>query len=60
MWRSKEGEAMWWFLSAAVVVIGTLALDHLGALGNRRRPLTLGRFVGAMMLMFGVALIVSR
>lgn len=51
---------MWWFLSAAVVVIGTLALDHLGALGNRRRPLTLGRFVGAMMLMFGVALIVSR
>jgi uncharacterized membrane protein YdcZ (DUF606 family) len=44
------------FLLAAVAVVGGLLLDHFGLTGPNPRPITLGRVVGAGIILLGVAL----
>lgn len=41
---------------AAVVMIAVLLLDHFGLAGRERRPVTLGRALGATLILLGVAL----
>ena len=45
-----------WFLLAAVVMIVVLLLDHFGLAGRERRTVTLGRALGATLILLGVAL----
>ncbi|MDP9455359.1 MAG: DMT family transporter [Actinomycetota bacterium] len=45
------------FLLAAVAVIVDLLVDHFGLAGRKPRPLTLGRAVGAGLILLGVALL---
>jgi uncharacterized membrane protein YdcZ (DUF606 family) len=46
-----------WFLLAVLVVIGALLVDHLGLVGREHRPITLGRIIGAGLMLLGVALV---
>jgi len=45
-----------WFLLAVVVVVGALLVDHFGLAGRDPRPVTLGRVVGAGLILLGIAL----
>ena len=45
-----------WFLLAVIAVIAALLVDHLGLAGRDPRPVTLGRVVGAGLILLGVAL----
>lgn len=46
-----------WFLLAVLVVIGALLVDHLGLVGREPKPITLGRIIGAGLMLLGVALV---
>jgi uncharacterized membrane protein YdcZ (DUF606 family) len=46
-----------WFLLAVLLVIGVLLVDHLGLLGREPKPFTLGRIIGAGLMVLGVALV---
>ena len=50
-------EMIGWFLLAVLVVIGALLVDHLGLVGREPRPITLGRIIGAGLMLLGVALV---
>lgn len=45
-----------WFLLAVVAVIAVLLVDHFGLAGREPRPVSLGRIVGAGLILLGVAL----
>jgi uncharacterized membrane protein YdcZ (DUF606 family) len=51
---------MVWFILAATLLAGALLLDHYGLTGRERRPITLGRVLGALALLGGLVLILSR
>src|SRR5215207_788958 len=46
-----------WFLLAVLVVIGALLVDHLGLVGREPKPITLGRIIGAGLMLLGEALV---
>jgi hypothetical protein len=50
-------EMIGWFLLAVLVIIGALLIDHLGLVGREPRPITLGRIIGAGLMLLGVALV---
>ena len=51
-----ENGTVGWFLLAVVAVIVALLVDHFGLAGRAARPVTLGRVVGAGLILLGVAL----
>ena len=51
-----ENGTVGWFLLAVVAVIVALLVDHFGLVGRAPRPVTLGRVVGAGLILLGVAL----
>jgi uncharacterized membrane protein YdcZ (DUF606 family) len=48
------------FALAATLLAGALLLDHYGLVGRERRPITLGRLLGALALLVGLVLFLSR
>jgi bacterial/archaeal transporter family-2 protein len=44
-------------LAVAGQMVAALAVDHFGALGLDRNPLTMGRFAGALLVIAGVILV---
>jgi len=52
-----DDEMIGWSLLAVLVVIGALLVDHLGLVGRESRPITLGRIIGAGLMLLGVALV---
>jgi uncharacterized membrane protein YdcZ (DUF606 family) len=51
---------MVWFALAATLLAGALLLDHYGLVGRERHPITLGRLLGAFVLLVGLVLFLSR
>ena len=51
-----ENGTVGWFLLAVVAVIVALLVDHFGLAGRAPHPVTLGRVVGAGLILLGVAL----
>jgi uncharacterized membrane protein YdcZ (DUF606 family) len=50
---------MAWFLLSAIIIGGVLLMDHFGLAGREKRPVTVGRAIGATLMLLGVALILG-
>jgi transporter family-2 protein len=54
---SRLGAAAWLGLIVSGQILASLALDHFGLVGFSRRPITLMRIAGVLLLLAGVALV---